>query len=639
MDDYLKLAVLGEGSYGEVYKCRHRQSGDIVAIKKYLHTSEQVVSWTLEREIKLLVQCSHENLVRMQDVFKHSGHLHAVFEFIDRSLLEEMQSEPQGLQKTHLRKHTFQILRAVHYLHTNNIVHRDIKPDNILVTGSGVVKLCDFGFARTLPEARVPLSSHVVTLWYKAPELLVGDRMYSKAVDVWAIGCTILIMARRGVFLAGDSEIDQLHQIVKRVGPLTPGQMQIFTDNPNYSSFSLPEVELPKDLRRKYGLHDPLLADLVESSLQIDPANRPSCSGMMNHEYFTGDGFPEIFIPELQEMVQKDVEARRMSLHETPDGSGEEKPSSSSPSATPASEKEDAVVDAVSDTASSRQRRDRQVSETVEDPDSSHQSELEACGYQIINVIFDHMTKRSPSGWVVSSSSSFSGPENGDLNATGLSDQEQLSVDTPVPAQDGVRKQDPQVKRPSRHFSSAMVPSCVQPVLDLIHNAMSAFFSTDESKECVTNQADVETNSPSALAIQMVDSTFLELAKMAQGGGPDAPGTTVEKCIALANVLSLSAVLSLEPGDSNIQAVLSVRKDMAAAVTQQLHGFLCQEQRDRGGAVPPAPSGGEGAAVTSSPVVEEDPAVMSSARHGALDSTDRPVEKPADPLADSGENS
>ncbi|XP_071384568.1 cyclin-dependent kinase-like 3 [Centroberyx affinis] len=267
MDDYLKLAVLGEGSYGEVYKCRHRQSGDIVAIKKYLHTSEQVVSWTLEREIKLLVQCRHENLVRMQDVFKHSGHLHAVFEFIDRSLLEEMQSEPQGLQKTHLRKHTFQILRAVHYLHTNNIVHRDIKPDNILVTGSGVVKLCDFGFARTLPEARVPLSSHVVTLWYKAPELLVGDRMYSKAVDVWAIGCTILIMARRGVFLAGDSEIDQLHQIVKRVGPLTPGQMQIFTDNPNYSSFSLPEVELPKDLRRKYGLHDPLLADLVEVSV------------------------------------------------------------------------------------------------------------------------------------------------------------------------------------------------------------------------------------------------------------------------------------------------------------------------------------------------------------------------------------
>ncbi|XP_078138907.1 cyclin-dependent kinase-like 3 [Centroberyx gerrardi] len=267
MDNYLKLALLGEGSYGQVYKCQHRQSKDIVAVKKYLHSSEQVVSWTLEREIKLLVQCRHENLVRMQDVFKHDGHLHAVFEFVDRCLVEEVAREPQGLQKTSIRKHTFQILRAVDYLHTNNIVHRDIKPDNILVTSSGVIKLCDFGFARTLPETKVPLSSHVVTLWYKAPELLVGDRMYSKPVDVWAIGCTILIMARCGVFLYGDTEIDQLHQIVRKVGPLTPGQMQMFSDNPNYTSFSLPEVELPKDLRRKYGLHDPLLADLVEVSV------------------------------------------------------------------------------------------------------------------------------------------------------------------------------------------------------------------------------------------------------------------------------------------------------------------------------------------------------------------------------------
>ncbi|XP_078138909.1 cyclin-dependent kinase-like 3 [Centroberyx gerrardi] len=257
MDNYLKLALLGEGSYGQVYKCQHRQSKDIVAIKKYLHSSEQVVSWTLEREIKLLVQCRHENLVRMQDVFKHDGHLHAVFEFVDRCLVEEVAREPQGLQKTSIRKHTFQILRAVDYLHTNNIVHRDIKPDNILVTSSGVIKLCDFGI----------FSEPCIPIWVLKVFLCLLSPLSFRPVDVWAIGCTILIMARCGVFLYGDTEIDQLHQIVRKVGPLTPGQMQMFSDNPNYTSFSLPEVELPKDLRRKYGLHDPLLADLVEVSV------------------------------------------------------------------------------------------------------------------------------------------------------------------------------------------------------------------------------------------------------------------------------------------------------------------------------------------------------------------------------------
>uniref|UniRef100_A0A8C7J8R1 Cyclin dependent kinase like 3 n=1 Tax=Oncorhynchus kisutch TaxID=8019 RepID=A0A8C7J8R1_ONCKI len=223
MDMYENLGVVGEGSYGTVMKCRHKEIGHIVAIKRFNDKEEdKTMKKVIMREIKLLRKFRHENLVNMLEVFRFKKRLYVVFEYIDRTVLEDLERYPRGLDSKRLRKYMFQILRAMDYLHTSNIIHRDVKPENVLVSNSGVVKLCDFGFARTLAPTGEPLTDYVATRWYRAPELLVADNTYSKPVDVWAIGCLIIEMATSNAFLTGTSDLDQVHKIVSKVGKYKP---------------------------------------------------------------------------------------------------------------------------------------------------------------------------------------------------------------------------------------------------------------------------------------------------------------------------------------------------------------------------------------------------------------------------------
>ncbi|NXL19737.1 CDKL2 protein, partial [Setophaga kirtlandii] len=308
MDNYQVLGLVGEGSYGMVTKCRNRESGQIVAVKKFLESDDDAAVRKIAlREIKLLKQLRHENLVNLLDVCKRKKRWYLVFEFVDHTVLNDLEDSPNGLDFERVRKYLFQIMRAIAFCHSHNIIHRDIKPENILVSQSGVVKLCDFGFARPLATSGEAYTDYVATRWYRAPELLVGDSKYGRPVDVWAVGALITEMLTGEALFPGDSDIDQLYHITKCLGNLIPRQQELFYKNPLFAGLKLPEVKELESLEKRYPKLPAAALELAQECLQIDPDKRPSCAQLLQGDFFNKDGFAERFTQELKQIIQKDT--------------------------------------------------------------------------------------------------------------------------------------------------------------------------------------------------------------------------------------------------------------------------------------------------------------------------------------------
>ncbi|XP_010592435.1 cyclin-dependent kinase-like 2 [Loxodonta africana] len=313
MEKYENLGLVGEGSYGMVMKCRNKDSGRIVAIKKFLESDDdKMVKKIAMREIKLLKQLRHENLVNLLEVCKKKKRWYLVFEFVDHSILDDLELFPNGLDYQIVQKYLFQIINGIGFCHSHNIIHRDIKPENILVSQSGVVKLCDFGFARTLAAPGEVYTDYVATRWYRAPELLVGDVKYGKAVDVWAIGCLVTEMLMGEPLFPGDSDIDQLYHIMTCLGNLIPRHQELFYKNPAFAGVRLPEIKETEPLERRYPKLSEVVIDLAKKCLHIDPDRRPFCAELLHHDFFHVDGFAERFSQELKLKIQKDT--RNISL-------------------------------------------------------------------------------------------------------------------------------------------------------------------------------------------------------------------------------------------------------------------------------------------------------------------------------------
>nr|XP_045737732.1 cyclin-dependent kinase-like 2 [Mirounga angustirostris] len=257
-------------------------------------------------------QLRHENLVNLLEVCKKKKRWYLVFEFVDHTILDDLELFPNGLDYQLVQKYLFQIINGIGFCHSHNIIHRDIKPENILVSQSGVVKLCDFGFARTLAAPGEVYTDYVATRWYRAPELLVGDVKYGKAVDVWAIGCLVTEMLMGEPLFPGDSDIDQLYHIMMCLGNLIPRHQELFYKNPVFAGVRLPEIKETEPLERRYPKLSEVVIDLAKKCLHIDPDKRPFCAELLHHDFFHMDGFAERFSQELQLKVQKD--ARNISL-------------------------------------------------------------------------------------------------------------------------------------------------------------------------------------------------------------------------------------------------------------------------------------------------------------------------------------
>jgi serine/threonine protein kinase len=190
-----------------------------VALKKIrLEQEDEGVPSTAIREISLLKELAHKNVVRLLDVLHSDAKLYLVFEYLQKDLKKYMDGLPScGMSPQQVRSYLNQLLSGIAYCHSHRILHRDLKPQNLLIDSDNSLKLADFGLARAFGIPLRTYTHEVVTLWYRAPEILLGSRHYSTAVDVWSIGCIFAEMCNKMPLFPGDSEIDEIFRIFRYV--------------------------------------------------------------------------------------------------------------------------------------------------------------------------------------------------------------------------------------------------------------------------------------------------------------------------------------------------------------------------------------------------------------------------------------
>ena len=217
--DYEKLEKMGEGTFGVVHKARHVETGEVVALKKMrLEGEDDGVPATALREISILREMKHQNIIELQHVFHTDRSLYLAFEYCDSDLKQYMRSIGNKLCDREVQSYSWQLLNGLAWCHSHRIFHRDLKPQNLLVQPSrGLLKLGDFGLTRAFSLPLRTYTHEVVTLWYRAPEILLGAKDYACPVDMWSVGCVLGEMATGKPMFPGDSEIDELFKIFQCV--------------------------------------------------------------------------------------------------------------------------------------------------------------------------------------------------------------------------------------------------------------------------------------------------------------------------------------------------------------------------------------------------------------------------------------
>lgn len=280
---------LGEGSYGKVYKARDVKSGKLVAMKKMrFDVEEEGVPTTVIREIALLKELSHPHVVKLLDVFCSTTRLVLIFELIESDLKKYMKSLKGRLLPRIVKNLSFQLFRGIEFCHASRILHRDIKPQNLLLDPQQLtLKIADFGLARLYTTDGKKYTHEVVTIWYRAPELLLGSSVYTTPVDIWSVLCVVGEMATGAPLFAGDSEIDTIFAIFQKRGTPTYEEWPGLEKLPYFKlTFPKWQAKAWADIRNieaqvgSYGM------DILEKGLVYDPPRRISARRALQHEYF-----------------------------------------------------------------------------------------------------------------------------------------------------------------------------------------------------------------------------------------------------------------------------------------------------------------------------------------------------------------
>ncbi|KAF2068255.1 hypothetical protein CYY_010420 [Polysphondylium violaceum] len=287
MEKYSKIDKLGEGTYGIVYKAKNRDTGEIVALKRIrLDSEDEGVPCTAIREISLLKELKHPNIVRLYDVIHTERKLTLVFEYLDQDLKKYLDECGGEMSKQTIKSFMYQLLKGVAFCHDHRVLHRDLKPQNLLINRKGELKLADFGLARAFGIPVRTYSHEVVTLWYRAPDVLMGSRKYSTPIDIWSAGCIFAEMASGRPLFPGSGTSDQLFRIFKILGTPTEESWPSITELPEYKpDFPVHQSHPLSSIVQ--GLDEKGLA-LLSRMLQYDPNQRITAAAALKHPYFDG---------------------------------------------------------------------------------------------------------------------------------------------------------------------------------------------------------------------------------------------------------------------------------------------------------------------------------------------------------------
>lgn len=288
-------SVVGSGTYGKVFKGTNVYSKRLVALKKIRMEGERDgFPVTAIREIKLLQSLKHQNIVNLIEVMVEANNCYMVFEYLSHDLTGLLNHPSYQLDPSQRKHLALQLFEGLDYLHGRGVLHRDIKAANILVSSDGILKLADFGLARFYSKHhRLDYTNRVITIWYRSPELLLGETQYTAAVDVWSAACVMVeIFTRHAIFPGDGTEINQLDKIYAVLG--TPNKVE-WPDLVKMEWFQLlrPTYRKSSVFADKYKERLPAAAfDLLASMFRYDPAKRPTAAEVLQHPYFTTEQPP-----------------------------------------------------------------------------------------------------------------------------------------------------------------------------------------------------------------------------------------------------------------------------------------------------------------------------------------------------------